>query len=205
MKKLAHILGIVAITVAAGCAGAAVPAAQPLGNLAKGHPHSEADVYFVTGMIPHHAQAIRMAKLCPTNAVTPSLKVLCERIIVGQGDEIALMRTWLADRNLPVPPADATHHRMTHNGQTHDMLMPGMITEEQFAQLQRARGIDFERLFLTFMIQHHEGAVAMVDELNKSPDAGLEEFVFRLAGDIYADQTTEIDRMQKMLAALPPR
>ena len=83
------------------------------------------------------------------------------------------------------------------------MLMPGMLTDEQLAQLDAARGMAFDRLFLTLMIQHHEGAVTMVDELFGSPGAGQDEVVFRFASDVYADQTTEIDRMQKMLAALP--
>jgi uncharacterized protein (DUF305 family) len=81
-------------------------------------------------------------------------------------------------------------------------MMPGMLSAEQLAQLDRARGPEFDRLFLRFMIQHHQGAVTMVDQLFGSQGAGEEETVFRIASDIYADQTTEIDRMQKMLAAL---
>jgi len=81
-------------------------------------------------------------------------------------------------------------------------MMPGMLTAEQLAQLDRARGPEFDRLFLRFMIQHHQGAITMVDRLFGSQGAGEEETVFRIASDVYADQTTEIDRMQKMLAAL---
>ena len=82
--------------------------------------------------------------------------------------------------------------------------MPGMLSPEQLAQLDAARGSEFDRLFLTFMIQHHLGAIVMVDKLFGTQGAGQDEATFRFASDVYADQTTEIDRMQKMLAALPP-
>jgi uncharacterized protein (DUF305 family) len=131
------------------------------------------------------------------------VRILCERIVVAQRDEIALMRTWLRDRNQPVPDSNATHMKMMMNGVEHEMLMPGMLTTEELAQLDKARGTDFDRLFLTFMIRHHEGAITMVNELFGSNGAGQDEIVFRFASDVYADQSTEIDRMQKMLAALP--
>jgi uncharacterized protein (DUF305 family) len=107
------------------------------------------------------------------------------------------------DRNLPVPDSNATHLRMTMGGMQHDMLMPGMLNEEEMAQLERARGTEFDRLFLLAMIKHHEGAITMVDQLFAAPGAAQDETVFRFASDVYADQTTEIDRMQKMLAGLP--
>jgi uncharacterized protein (DUF305 family) len=166
-------------------------------------PHTEADVQFMAGMIPHHAQAVRIARWAPTHAQSNAVKVLAERIVVAQQDEIRLIQTWLGDRRLPVPPADATHHRMTMGGVQHDMLMPGMLTDEELAQLEGARGLDFDRLFLTYMIRHHQGAVQMVDRLFDSAGAAQDETVFRLASDIYADQTTEIARMQDMLEALP--
>jgi len=89
-------------------------------------------------------------------------------------------------------------------GMDHGNSMPGMLTQEQLAQLDAARGPEFDRLFLTFMIQHHKGAIVMVDKLFATQGAGEEERSFRFASDVYADQTTEIDRMEKMLAALPP-
>jgi uncharacterized protein (DUF305 family) len=137
-----------------------------------------------------------MAGWAPSHGASDALLRLCERIVVAQQDEISLMQTWLRDRGEAVPDADA-HHR--HDG----ALMPGMLSSDQMAQLDRARGTEFDRLFLTFMIQHHEGAVTMVDALFASEGAGQDELVFRLASDIYADQTTEIERMHKMLAALP--
>lgn len=163
---------------------------------------TEADVNFMAGMIPHHAQALRMARLAPTNAASREILLLCERILVSQGDEIELMRSWLADHGQRVPPADATHHRMMHDGVEHDMLMPGMLSEDEMAQLARARGVEFDRMFLTFMIRHHEGAISMVDELLASAGAAHDDFVYKFASDVWADQTAEIERMEKMLAAL---
>ena len=84
------------------------------------------------------------------------------------------------------------------------MMMPGMLTDAQMAQLDSARGVTFDRLFLTFMIQHHRGAIAMVESLFNTPGAGQDEFVFKFANDVQADQNTEIDRMEQMLEALPP-
>lgn len=164
---------------------------------------TQADVHFMSGMIPHHAQAVLIAGWAATHGARSDVRILAERIVVGQKDEIALMRNWLSDKGKPVPAADATHMRMKMDGMEHDMLMPGMLSAEQLAQLDRARGTEFDQLFLTFMIRHHEGAVSMVDELFGTNGAGQDETVFRLASDIYADQTTEIDRMQKMLSTLP--
>ena len=93
---------------------------------------------------------------------------------------------------------------MNMNGMTHDMLMPGMLTEAEMAGLEKARGSEFDRLFLTYMIKHHQGAITMVDQLFASYGAAQDETVFRFASDVYADQTTEIDRMQQMLETVPP-
>ncbi len=176
-------------------AAATPPATQQPGI----YPHSDADIEFMTGMIPHHAQAVLIAKWATTHTGRRDVRVLAERIVVGQRDEIALMQTWLGDRGLPVPAADATHHKMKHGDMEHDMLMPGMLTDAELAQLDKARGAEFDRLFLRFMIKHHEGALTMVDTLFKSHGAAQEETVFRFASDVYADQTTEIEFMTKML------
>lgn len=167
-------------------------------------PRSQADVDFMQGMIPHHAQAILISKWAPTHDASEGLQRFAERVVVAQGDEIALMRTWLADRGEFVPAEDATHHRMNMNGMQHDMLMPGMLSPEELAQLDKARGVEFDRLFLTFMIRHHQGAMDMVNKLFASDGAGQDETVFRLGSDIYADQSSEVRRMQAMLDALPP-
>ncbi len=176
---------------------------SPAANVARGRqPASEADVYFMSGMIPHHAQAVKIAAWAPTHGASNALRILCERIVVGQRDEIELMQTWLRDRGQKVPAADATHMRMSMNGMEHDMLMPGMLNDEELAQLDAARGVEFDRLFLKAMIKHHEGAISMVDQLFASHSALQDDVIFKFANDVYADQTTEIDRMQKMLAAL---
>ena len=153
----------------------------------------------MSGMIPHHAQAIVMARWAPTHGARQDVAVLCERIVVGQGDEIATMQTWLRDRGLPVPDATSMRHKMKMNGVEHDMLMPGMLTDEEMAALDRARGPEFDRLFLNGMIKHHQGAIDMVDKLFDSYGAAQDETVFKFASDVYADQSTEIARMHKML------
>ena len=163
-------------------------------------PYSDGDVEFMTGMIPHHAQAVLIAGWAASHGANPELRVLCERMVVGQRDEITFMRNWLRDRGEMVPAADATHHRMKMNGVEHDMLMPGMLTPEQLAELDKSRGPEWDRLFLTFMIGHHEGALSMVDDLFKSFGALQDDDVYKLAADIHADQTTEIERMRKMLS-----
>src|SRR5881296_274117 len=160
---------------------------------------ARADVHFVSGMIGHHAQAIQMAGWAPSHGASPAVRVLCERIVVAQNDEIAFAQRWLREHQEFVPPADPRGHVMP--GMDHPMLMPGMLTPDQMAQLDAARGREFDRLFLTFMIQHHQGAITMVNALFGT-GAGEQEKVFRFASDVFADQTTEIARMQKMLAAL---
>jgi len=165
---------------------------------------NEADVNFVTGMIGHHAQALVMAGWAPSHGASQAVRVLCERIINEQRDEIALMQTWLRDRNLPVPEAKPGPMRMKMNGMEHEMLMPGMLTEDQMKELDAARGTEFDRLFLKYMIQHHRGAVTMVQQLFDTNGAAQEQSVYKLASDVSADQTSEITRMKKMLASLTP-
>ena len=160
---------------------------------------NQADVEFMSGMIPHHAQAVLIAGWAESHGAREDVRILCERQVVAQRDEIVWMQNWLRDRGQPVPDAKATHHRMVMNGVEHDMLMPGMLTDEELAQLNKARGPEWDRLFLTFMIKHHEGALLMVEQLFASHGAAQDEEVYRFAADVYADQTTEIHFMQKML------
>lgn len=172
-----------------------------------GHsPYTRADVTFMSGMIGHHAQAVLMASWAPTHGASESLCILAARIDVAQRDEIQFMQRWLRDRNEIVPDADPTKPMAGHDVSSMpgmEMgLAPGMLTPEQMKQLDAARGVEFERLFLTFMIQHHTGALTMVNTLFGSQGAGNELYVFRFASDVEADQTTEIDRMQKMLAPI---
>jgi uncharacterized protein (DUF305 family) len=163
------------------------------------HPYTKADIDFMTGMISHHAQAILMARWAPTHGASPAVQTLCSRIINAQSDEINLMSQWLRVRRQPVPEPSPHGMKMQMNGMEHVMLMPGMLTDEQLQQLDNARGADFDRLFLAFMIQHHQGAVAMVKTLFDSYGAGLDDLVFKFASDVNIDQTTEIARMEKML------
>jgi uncharacterized protein (DUF305 family) len=174
------------------------PDPRPRPDLVRG-PYNQADVAFMQGMIPHHAQALVMARMAKTHGAREDVRILSERIIVAQTDEITLMRNWLRDRGQVVPAADATHHKHMMNGVAHDMLMPGMLTPEELAALEKARGPEWDRLFLAGMIKHHEGALTMVDELFEAYGALQDDEMFKFASDIHADQTTEIDFMQKML------
>ena len=166
------------------------------------YAYTEADVQFLSGMIHHHSQAITMSKLAPTHGASASIQTLASRIINAQNDEIALMSQWLRDHGKPVPEPSDKGMKMSMGGEEHVMLMPGMLTEEQMKQLDAARGAEFDKLFLTLMIQHHTGAVSMVKDLFNTYGAGQDEAVFKLASDVNADQTTEIARMQRMLFTL---
>ena len=179
-------------------AASTVPAS---GGAARSTPNP-ADVHFMTGMIGHHAQALVMAGWAATHGASESVRTLAERIINEQQDEISGMQRWLRERGQTVPEAKPGPMRMTMNGMEHDMVMPGMLSDEQMKELDAARGPEFDRLFLRYMIQHHKGAVSMVQSLFDTPGAAQEQTVFKLASDVSADQTSEIVRMQKMLAAL---
>lgn len=167
-------------------------------------PYTKADIDFMSGMIGHHAQAVKMAGWAPSHRASKSLQIYCGRVAMAQTAEIGLMQAWLKDRNQPVPVPDPRGMRMSMGGKDMFMMMPGMLTAAQMAQLDSARGVEFDRLFLKYMIQHHRGAITMVETLNASPGAAQDEIVFKFSNDVYADQSTEIDRMQQMLDALPP-
>jgi uncharacterized protein (DUF305 family) len=203
--------GAAAVIAAAACSTATQrlpdpalpsPAAQLTAD--SGRPaYTAADVRFIGGMIVHHAQAVLMAGWAPSHGASAAVRALCERIVVAQNDEIAFAQRWLRERHEPVPDADPHGHTMP--GMDHPTLMPGMLTPEQLAQLNGARGPEFDRLFLTFMIMHHQGAITMVEQLLSVPGAAQDGPVFRFAADVNADQTTEIDRMNRMLEAMQRR
>jgi uncharacterized protein (DUF305 family) len=163
------------------------------------------------GMIHHHAQAIVMAGWATSHGARSDVQILAARIDVAQRDEIAFMQRWLRERNQTVPDPNEQHDMGGGNKVSMaempmpDMMMPGMLSAAQMAQLKAAHGTEYDRLFLTFMIQHHTGALTMVDQLFGTVGGGQELYVFRFASDVGADQTTEIDRMQSMLDALPPQ
>ena len=218
MKPLTHRpTALLAILATAGCSGAAGSSAEPAPQPAAEHAefealyrarmdsammlYTDADVHFMIGMIGHHGQALVMSALAPTNDAGASIRILTSRIINAQKDEIALMQQWLRDRGQTVPEIEISGTTMIVHGPQYAMHMPGMLTEEQLRELEAAQGSEFDRLFLIYMIQHHEGAVTMVDELFATDGAGIDEVVFKMASDIYADQTTEIARMESMLAS----
>jgi uncharacterized protein (DUF305 family) len=163
------------------------------------HPYTQADVQFMQGMIHHHAQAIVMSRWAPTHGASPPILTLTSRIINAQQDEITLMQRWLRDRRQTVPDPLGTSMTMPMGDAQHPMLMPGMLTPEQMKELDAARGPEFDRLFLTDMIQHHEGAISMVKALFDSYGAAQDELVFKFASDVNVDQTTEVARMRRML------
>lgn len=242
---------------------------------------TQADVAFMSDMIVHHAQAIIMSRLAPTNQASHTVQTLAARIINAQQDEIATMQKWLRDRGQTVPLVSfdglilivdieeptqknenhsTEHHQMSNNGGTghhsghstmtveepkttghethrmhkadtadktdhsmhadgshdnkppmmgHDMShhhdMPGMLTQEQLDHLATLRGSEFDKMFLAFMIEHHQGAVFMVNELFAADGAANDEESYRLAVDIYAEQVTEIEMMKLMLGEMPDR
>ncbi len=213
--RSAAIAATLALVAAIGCrgqpAGSPPQPAELMGEAAAiarasadsaRYPYTEADIRFMSGMIHHHAQAIKMARLAPTHGASPAVVRLTERIINAQADEIVLMSDWLSARRQPVPEPNPEGMTHTMGGAQHVMLMPGMLTEAQMKELDAARGEEFDRLFLTFMIQHHKGAVSMVRELFAAHGAGQDETVFKFASDVEVDQTTEINRMLEMLFAL---
>jgi uncharacterized protein (DUF305 family) len=166
---------------AARAAGPAAPAAHA------------ADIAFMQGMIHHHLQALEMTALLRTRTAREDMKLLAQRIDVSQTDEIRMMRTWLTDRGLTVEVDHIAHGREM-------AMMPGMLSREQMAALEKARGAEFDRLFLAGMIQHHEGALVMVEELFRTPGAGQESVIFDFASHVDVDQKMEISRMRRMLA-----
>jgi uncharacterized protein (DUF305 family) len=157
--------------------------------------HTPADVRFMQGMIGHHAQALEMAALLPSRTASEAMKKLALRIEASQADEIKMMQEWLTTRGQPLPDPHA-HHAQD------PVLMPGMLSGAEMARLTAAAGLAFDRLFLEFMIKHHEGALVMVKELFSTPGAGQESDIFAFASDVDADQRMEIDRMSAMLASL---
>jgi uncharacterized protein (DUF305 family) len=162
-----------------------------------------ADVAFMQGMISHHAQAVEMVALMASRTKMPAMKSLGERINVSQKDEILMMQNWLREHHLMAPDPLA-HMGMAMDMGDHAMaMMPGMLTKAQMDALAAAKGVAFDRLFLTGMIQHHAGALTMVKELFATTGSAQNTAIFRFASDVDADQRAEITRMRAMLKRLP--
>jgi uncharacterized protein (DUF305 family) len=180
------------------------------GSPASAHP---ADVRFMQHMIVHHAQALILARMVAERTDRRDLNLLARRIERSQDDEIRLMTRWLEARGEAAPvvnlydPLDhgARHRHHGHAGHDagHDHAgMAGMLSDEQLDRLAAARGLEFERLFLEYMIYHHEGALIMVEELFATPGAGQDSDIFQFASHVDSDQRMEIIRMDGLLRAL---
>ena len=168
-------------------------------------PASAADVQFMQGMIMHHAQAVEMTALIESHTENKDLRSLGARISRSQSDEMKFMKRWLASRGEPTSQAmsDTPHMNMSHGSMSHGALMPGMLTSEQMEALGKARGEEFDRLFLTGMIQHHGGALTMVRDLFDTAGAGQDAELFDFASDVDSGQRAEIRIMQSMLEKKP--
>jgi len=215
--KSVQVLSAAALLLAAtaACGGAAAqtqtpPPSAPSAGTGGQPRQTRADVAFMQGMIAHHGQALEMTRLVPTHTENTQIRLLARRIDVSQQDEMATMRRWLQDRGEAVPAANAGHAGHDMAGMQHDPsamrheMMPGMLTPQEMAQLAAASGAEFDRLFLTCMIKHHEGALTMVSRLLASPGAAQQSDTFAFANDVDADQRAEIARMQRLLAMLTP-
>ncbi|HET6968650.1 MAG TPA: DUF305 domain-containing protein [Ornithinibacter sp.] len=157
---------------------------------------SEADIAFVRDMVPHHQQALAMTALAERNGAGRAVRLLAERMGVSQTDEVAQLQQWLEDQG-PLPPDDHGRH-----GGDQAALMPGMLTDAQMSALATARGLEFDRRFLTSMIAHHQGALAMVEDLLSRPDGGRDVWVGQFARGVDSDQRIEIARMTSVLQSL---
>jgi uncharacterized protein (DUF305 family) len=208
--RLGGVVALLAIAAAAPCAVAQAPAQAPAphGTIMNGdrYPFVQADVDFLQGMIAHHAQAVVMSGWAPTHGASRGVQTFAGRIALAQTSEIGTMGQWLRDHHqaVPVPTLAESMGQASMAGMKMDSLMPGMLSAAQMKQLDAARGVGFDRLFLRYMIQHHTGAIQMVTTLFGTNGAGQDDYIFKYANDVQADQITEINRMQQMLDALPP-
>jgi uncharacterized protein (DUF305 family) len=175
----------------------------PSSTTAKLPPQSPEDVAFMQGMIMHHSQAVEMTALISSHTENKDLRSLGARISSSQSDEIKFMKRWLTARGEPVSmPVQAMQNMDMSRGPM--PLMPGMLTPEQMDALRKAQGVEFDRLFLTGMIQHHNGALAMVKDLFDTAGAGQDAELFDFATDADNTQRAEIRIMQAMLEKINP-
>jgi len=165
---------------------------MPKVTIPQGAGFTEADVRFMQGMIAHHAQAIYMSRMAAAHDANAKLRKFAGKIDQSQRAEIKLMQDWLRSNSQFAPDTSSWRN----------MSMPGMLTAEQLAQLDASKGTDFDRLFLTFMIQHHQGALKMVKDLFDTPRAGQDVDVSVFANDVTTVQTAEIGTMYQMLNGL---
>ena len=164
---------------------------------------SKADVEFMQGMIMHHAQAVEMIGLIASHTENKDLRALGARISSSQSSEIKFMKRWLATRGEPTSMEMAGMPGMGASGGAM-ALMPGMLSAQQMEALRNAKGAEFDRLFLTGMIQHHDGALTMVKDLFDTAGAGQDAEIFNFATDADNTQRAEIKIMQSMLEKKTP-
>ena len=158
-------------------------------------------------MIMHHAQAVEMTALIDSHTTNKELRLLGARISTSQSDEMTFMKRWLAARGEPVSHAMRSMgtHMPGMDMASHSMLMPGMLTPKQMEALRKAKAAEFDRLFLTGMIQHHNGALVMVKELFDTAGAGQDAELFSFATDVDSGQRAEIRIMEKVLGTVPKK
>lgn len=168
---------------------------------------SPKDVEFMQGMIMHHAQAVEMTALIESRTENKNLRLLGARISQSQSDEMKFMKRWLELRgesiSMPMPDMSMMDMPGMDMSSHHQHLMPGMLTAEQMDALKKAKGAEFDRLFLTGMIQHHNGALKMVKDLFETTGAGQDAELFNFATDADSGQRAEIKIMQTMLGEKP--
>src|SRR4029453_2739259 len=164
-------------------------------------PYSAKDTEFMQGMIMHHEQAVEMTALIESHTDNKDLRSLGARISHSQSDEIKFMKRWLETRSQAT--SMPMHHMPGMDMSSHNMLMPGMLTAKQMDALRKAKGAEFDRLFLTGMIQHHDGALIMVKDLFDTAGAGQDSELFNFATDVDSGQRAEIRIMQTMLGENP--
>ena len=162
-------------------------------------PRSPKDVEFMRGMIMHHAQAVEMTALIEARTVNKELRLLGSRISHTQAEEIGFMKRWLESRGQVVETDMGDMSELEASGGTSVVLMPGMLTADQMKELKRAKGTEFDRLFLAGMIQHHKGALEMVRDLFNTAGAGQDAEIFNFATDVDSGQRAEIRIMETML------
>ena len=169
-------------------------------------PISAKDVEFMQGMIMHHAQAVEMTDMIEARTQNRNVRLIGERISKSQSDEMKFMKQWLEVRGHPLSGPMPVMHQQgdthTHTAD-HQMLMPGMLTKAQMEALGKAKGAEFDRLFLEGMIQHHKGALVMVKELFDTAGAGQDAALFNFATDVDSGQRAEIRSMETLLNAKP--
>jgi uncharacterized protein (DUF305 family) len=201
-RRVTGALALLTVLIGApSLAGAQASGMAGMNDMDMGHPivipsgvlYTKADVEFMQGMIAHHSQAIVMSRMATSHGANPQVLKLSNKIDQSQVPEIHIMQAWLT-RNNQFAPDTSSWHTVT---------MAGMLTPAQLQQLDAAKGVDFDRAYLQLMIQHHTGAIQMVDDLFNSPLAGQEVDVNVFANDVVTVQTTEIGIMQKLLTQLP--